>query len=78
MSARLDTLAIRLQSYVDCEAAILGGAQEYTIGGRRITRGNLQEVSRMIAYLEKEIANETSKAAGRGRNRMIGVIPRDL
>ncbi|WP_041274507.1 DUF6148 family protein [Desulforamulus reducens] len=76
--ARLDTLQSRLQQYVDCEAAILGGAQEYNIGSRRLRRGDLAEIASTIKYLEKEIAAEESRVAGGGRNRVIGVIPRDL
>lgn len=75
--ARLDDLRSRLQQYVDCEAAILTG-QEYSIGSRSLKRANLPEISSMIKYLEKEITYEEAKAAGAGRNRTIGVIPRDF
>jgi hypothetical protein len=68
-------LRSRLQQYYDCEAAILSGAQEYSIGTRRLRRADLKEIRDMIRYLEREVANEES---GRGRNRIIGVIPRDL
>lgn len=78
MTTRLEMLRSRLQQYLDCEAAILSGAQEYTLGSRRLTRANLAEISEMIQYLEREIANEEAKVAGIGRNRVIGVIPRDL
>jgi hypothetical protein len=78
MATRLETLQARLQQYLDCEAAILGGAQEYSIGSRRLTRADLAEVVEMIKYLEREIAQEASKSAGRGRNRVFGVVPRDL
>lgn len=75
---RLETLQSRLLQYMDCEAAILSGAQEYTIGTRRLARANLTEISKMIKYLEKEVAAETAKASGGGRNRVFGVIPRDF
>jgi hypothetical protein len=78
MSTRLEVLKNRLQQYLDCEAAILSGAQEYSIGSRRLTRADLSEIAEMIRYLEREIANEEAKANGRGRNRVIGIIPRDL
>jgi hypothetical protein len=78
MSVRLDTLRTRLEQYIECESTILGGAQEYSIGSRRMTRANLKEISDMIRYLEREVANEESKAAGKGRNRTFGVIPRDF
>lgn len=75
---RLTTLQTRLEQYVACETAILGGAQSYGLGGRNLTRANLPEVTKMIAYLEKEIAAEEAKSQGRGRNRVFGVIPRDF
>jgi hypothetical protein len=77
-TTRLEILQTRLQQYIDCELAITTGAQEYLIGSRRLTRANLREIADMIKYLEKEIAIEQSKAAGRGRNRVFGVIPRDF
>jgi hypothetical protein len=75
---RLQTLTDRLQQYYACEAAILSGSQEYSIGSRRLTRADLQEISKMIRYLEKEIEIEKSKSAGRGRNKVFGIIPRDF
>lgn len=78
MPARLEILEGRLQQYIDCEAAILSGAQEYTIGTRRLARADLSEISKMIRYLENEVASEKSKTAGNGRNKMFGVIPRDF
>lgn len=77
-NSRLETLRSRLQQYINCEAAILSGAQDYSIGSRRLTRANLAEISKMIKYLENEIAIEEAKAAGKRRNRVIGVIPRDF
>jgi Family of unknown function (DUF6148) len=78
MPTRLEVLKNRLQQYLDCEAAILSGAQEYSIGSRRLTRADLSEIAEMIRYLEREIANEEAKVNGKGRNRVIGIIPRDL
>jgi hypothetical protein len=77
MATRLETLRVRLEQYMACEAAILGGAQSYSIGTRELNRANLKEIAEMIKYLEKEVANEAAKECGRGRNRMFGVIPRD-
>ena len=77
-NTRLEDLKERLIAYRKCENAILDGAQSYAIGSRNMTRANLQEVAERIRYLEKEVANEESKAAGRGRNRVVGVIPRDI
>lgn len=75
---RLLELKQRRVNYLQCEDAILSGAQSYAIGGRNLTRANLAEITAMIKKLEKDITVEESKAAGRGRNRMFGVIPRDF
>jgi hypothetical protein len=78
MATRLETLQSRLDAYQKCELSILDGAQSYAIGSRNLTRANLHEISEMIKYLEKEVAQEESKASGGGRNRVMGVIPRDI
>ena len=78
MSVRLDTLNSRYQQYIDAEAAILSGAQEYMINNRRLVRGDLAEIAEMIKYLEEEIAKQTRIDDGRGSRRMFGVIPRDV
>ena len=78
MSVRLDTLNSRYQQYIDAEAAILSGAQEYMINNRRLVRGDLAEIAEMIKYLEEEIAKQTRSDDGRGSRRMFGVIPRDV
>ncbi|WP_068775765.1 DUF6148 family protein [Paenibacillus sp. FJAT-26967] len=75
---RLEGLETRLGLYIEAEAAVLDGAQTYSIAGRTITRANLAEISEMIQYLEKEIAAEKAKDCGKGRNKVIGVIPRDF
>lgn len=78
MATRLELLKTRLQMYYDAEIAILDGAQSYKIGSRELNRVNMSYIRDQIKYLEKEIAIEESKAAGKGRNRMFGVIPRDF
>jgi len=78
LSERLLELKQRRLAYLQCETAILTGAQSYAIAGRNLTRANLSEITIMIKQLEREIAVEESKAAGRGRNRVFGVIPRDI
>jgi hypothetical protein len=78
MATRLEDLKARLTSYRNCENAILDGAQSYAIGSRNLTRANLQEIAERIRYLEREVANEESKAAGHRRNRVVGVVPRDI
>lgn len=63
--------------YLNCEIAILEGAQSYQIGSKQLNRANLSHIRLMIEYLEKEIAQEESKISGKGRNRVLGIIPRD-
>lgn len=75
---RLSDLQRRLDEYRAAESAILGGAQSYQIGSRRLDRAQLSKISEMIAYLEQEIAKEQSKMNGKGRIKTIGVIPRDF
>lgn len=77
-TSRLERLQNRLDMYYQAEEAILGGAQSYKMGTKELTRGNLSHINDMIKYLEKEIAIEKSKLNGNGRNRVIGVIPRDF
>lgn len=78
MATRLETLKSRIQMYYNAEIAILDGAQSYKIGSREMTRVNMSYIRDQIKDLEKEIAIEESKVAGKGRNRMFGVIPRDF
>lgn len=64
---RLETLQGRLQQYLDCEAAILSGAQEYNIGNRR--RGSLMLAShinppgRYLRYHRPGAYNDKLKAS---------------
>lgn len=71
-------LKTRLQMYYDAEIAILTGAQSYKMGSRELTRVNMSYIRDQIKHLENEVAAEESKAAGNGRNKTFGIIPRDL
>lgn len=74
---RLERLKQRLDMYYQAEEAILGGAQSYQIGEKQLTRANLSHIKEMIEYLEREFRIEQSKASGKGRNKVFGIIPRD-
>ena len=78
MASRLENLKKRYELYLQCEEAILEGAQSYAIGKRNITRADLNEISETIKYLEREIATEEAKNNKKGKNAVIGIIPRDL
>jgi len=75
---RLEQYQKRLDAYYDAEMNILNGAQSYQIGTRTLTRADLKEVKDTIEYLERAIDIEKSKNAGKGRNKVIGIIPRDV
>lgn len=76
--SKLELLRVRLAAYIQAEAAILSGAQSYAIAGRSITRANLSEITAQIRYLEKEVAAEEAICLGKGRNKVFGIIPRDV
>lgn len=78
MQDRLNRLKNRYELYLKCEEEILAGAQSYSIGKRNITRADLNEISETIKYLEKEIATEEAKLNKKGKNAVIGIIPRDI
>ena len=77
-STRYQTLQTRYQQYIAAEAAILGGAQEYSIDRRRYQRADLNEVAEMIKYLEEEIAKQWRVDAGLGSRKSYGVVSRDV
>ena len=78
IEARLKLYKERLDLYIKAEAAILEGAQSYTIGSRHITRGDLAEVRKMIATLEDGIDEMEAQLNGGNRRKCIRVIPRDV
>lgn len=75
---RLEKLKKRLTEYEAAEDAILTGAQSYAVGSRQLSRANLSQISKMIAYLEKEIAAEEAAAVGAGRNCVKRIVPFDI
>ena len=77
-SIRLKTLKERYTQYIDAEAAILAGAQEYTLGKSKITRANLKDIQCQIKYLESQIDKQTQIDAGKGARKVWGVVPRDI
>lgn len=57
-------LQTRLTAYLNAEAAILGGAQEYTIGNgstaRRLVRAELETIQRVIKEIRAELTALTA------------------
>lgn len=78
VEARLTTYKSRLDLYLKAEAAILEGAQSYTIGSRHLTRADLAEIRKMISTLEDGIDELESQVSGGSRRKCIRVIPRDV
>ena len=78
MIDRLQEYKDRLDAYYKAEISILDGAQSYQIGSRNLTRANLAEVRQTIEYLINRIEIEEARLAGRGRNKVTGIIPRDI
>lgn len=58
----------RLQKYLAAEEAILNGAQSYQIGNRTLTRGDLEEIRKVISDLiDSGVTLEDEPIAGRSR-----------
>lgn len=74
---RLEKAKERLSTYYEAELAVLSG-QAYSIGSRSLTRANLKEINSTIKYLENLVDELESSAAGKGRRKVFGVIPRDI
>lgn len=54
-----------------------GRVKSYAIGGRNLTRFDLDELSETISKLEKEVSELESRVNGKPRRRAVGVVMRD-
>lgn len=77
VNERLDKAKLRLDAYYAAELAALSG-QEYRIGTRTMRRADLAEIRKTIKELENFVTELESIEAGKGRNKVFGVIPRDF
>lgn len=75
---RLESYKKRYDLYLKAEAAILEGAQSYTIGSRTLTRADLAEIRKMISTIEDGIDELEAEVNGGSRRKCIRVIPRDV
>lgn len=66
-----------LLAWLEAELAITT-SQSYTIGSRSLTRANLDEVRKQVAFWENKVAELENIAKRKGRNRIMRVVPRDL
>lgn len=71
----LETAKKHLDAWLSAELAITTG-QSYWIGTRKLERANLSEVKNQIRFWRAEV--EKLSSGRKGRNRVIGVIPRDF
>lgn len=62
-----------LQAWLDAELAVSTG-QSYQIGSRQLQRASLPEIRKQINYWRSEVA----RLEGRGRRKVMRVVPRDL
>lgn len=68
--ADLENAQSRLALYYAAEAAILGGAQEYSLEGRKVRKGDLAVIREGIDSLKAEIADLQNAVSGRSRLHM--------
>lgn len=57
--AQIDELTARLQEVQDAITAVLAGAQEYTIGGKRIRRAELSQLMQLEKTIRGQLADLT-------------------
>ena len=69
----LERAQVHLEAWLDAELAVSTG-QSYSMGTRSLTRANLTEISKQIAFWRKEV----SSLNGKGVRRVRRYVPRDL
>lgn len=74
---RLEIYRKRLNNYLKMEERIALAAQSYNVGTRGKAEAQLKDVQAEIDKLINQIANEEAIEAGRGRNKVIAIVPRD-
>jgi len=73
----LERARMHLLAWMEAELAITT-SQSYTIGSRSLTRANLDEVRKQVAFWENKVAELENISKRKGRNRIMRVVPRDL
>jgi hypothetical protein len=71
---RRAALASARQAYIDL---LNGRVKSYSIGGRNLTRFDLDELKSTISALEKEVSELEARVNGKPRRRAVGVVMRD-
>lgn len=70
----------KVDLWLKAEEAVATG-QEYQIGTRKLTRADLKAVREELEYWCAKLAEakaDESAGAGGGRNRVYGIVPRDV
>lgn len=67
----------RVELWLKAEEAVALG-QEYQIGTRKLTRADLKAVREELEYWCKKLAEADAEEKGGGRNRVYGIVPRDV
>jgi uncharacterized small protein (DUF1192 family) len=71
---RRAALASARLAYIDL---LNGRVKSYSIGGRNLTRFDLDELKSTISALEKEVSELEARVNGKPRRRAVGVVMRD-
>lgn len=77
IKARLAVAQKHLEAWLTAELEVTTH-QSYTIGSRSLTKANLSEIRKQIAFWQNEVARLENSEKRHGRNRIIQAIPRDL
>lgn len=67
-ATHITNIETRYNKYVAAEAAILDGAQSYTIGNRTLTRADLKWISQQIEKLYNQLLKYTAGKGPRVQN----------
>lgn len=78
LEKRIARIEQSLEKYYEAEIVICEGGQQYSLGSRSLTRGNLGEIREAIIDLENLLDKLKSELNGRGRNLQISVVPLDI
>ena len=70
----LTQIEARLTLYIAAEAAILGGAQSYSIGNRTLTRADLFQIQKTI----RDLYGDRKQLETGNKLRDQRVVPRDI
>lgn len=65
-----------LNGWLEAEKMVMAG-QSYSINGQTVTRANLSDIRKSVQYWQGQVNRLERQKKGRGRTRIIHVIPTD-